>query len=1273
MDMSDYSENSNRKIVTVFAFLFCYMVTVSFAHAETGVAGTSKDLYSFSNEKLFEQARSIILTAHDSFKIRLRATQHSEISLQESSKNTNGIQLADENKTSSNAHSGEESIRLVLELQKKRLATLDQMAELWGKEKKQLDSYVRDLKEADLAVNNLNSAFDALTSYQLEIKWRIDDGSLPKNSIPDLLLTRNLESMQRGIATEVNKLRKKQERGALMLEEMTSRKNILDAQYSTEKAKYEAAKKDYAVEKIRHSIEQEFTSIPPEKLLIKLKNFNHELLWLNSVFEQSYTEYLAQREKITDLNGKLEELSTNEPANLSEPVTALSAEEFKLRSEEIKSELESYKERIQGHQNVSFALKALKETGDKLKGDATVLDGHLVRMQVLAGIVVNLANEGDVPSDKLQPDLSPDNLVQVKEEKAKLLFDALKLFDNISQQSLAHNNDIQQLNDRIINAKKVGAGLKKSYEAANKMRDWNTKIAAMTSDELLQEFKSLTESLQDKKKDLVLKRAEFETRRQKVSQEQQSYHQLAYPMLRSTREQYAGEKQEILASLLKKTGLDKAKYTFQLSEAPAGSTVVSSGESDDSSGEAVQLSALKEFEYSLSGRTIYFREWDEQRKSLAAVLKETQESSGIYLSVLGDTTLLTRQQNGVAVELKKRVGMGQLSSNQLPGRKLLNESLNSNVAGQLDNETQTAMNELAEMGRLLTLIQQKQSEQERKLYPEVLNLVETRLDNLQKRGQLDLVYRQSPEELSNIDKTELDQAVVSRIENDRLPMEQVLNLIPSEQADRVQNILHTYYFELLELERKSENISQQKLQIEQLIKSSEGEVPVIQALLSATQAHIQQLKISKEEQWAKIQAGLMPEKSDELLEKFKQKSGKYFAKPEPIVQSQVAAAIEKAVEQIFRYDTEIIALEKWQEVFNQRLADSGVEKEVLEYQRQLSHLAMIEGTLQRKIHHMVGNDPGVSTTVITDQAMSSDSNGLSFQQGQIGLRKSEVAELRKIAIVSLLVKLFSIVLGASLLTLILNKVIARKRSLNKTSVLLPLLGSFISGIIWTVATISLLSIIGFDIGVIVAGLGIGGLALAMASKDTLSDIIGGIAIVMSKSFKVGDYLIYNGKMVTVESIGVRYTRFSGGHDDHYQTVVPNSNLAESTIVNVTGNTRSLRIDSYIHLSTRNDAEKLKLAARLVEDVCHAHDNVDFKWFILFGLKDNVFQYKMRYDAKEIIKWAATRGEVNTGIAEQFQKHNIYFEDKPYFKVAEETLTEKALLEETLLEEVLLES
>lgn len=66
-------------------------------------------------------------------------------------------------------------------------------------------------------------------------------------------------------------------------------------------------------------------------------------------------------------------------------------------------------------------------------------------------------------------------------------------------------------------------------------------------------------------------------------------------------------------------------------------------------------------------------------------------------------------------------------------------------------------------------------------------------------------------------------------------------------------------------------------------------------------------------------------------------------------------------------------------------------------------------------------------------------------------------------------------------------------------------------VVWSAVLVLGLDNMGFEIGAILAGLGIGGLALAMAAKDLLTDILGGIYIMMNRPFKVGDKLLYKGE------------------------------------------------------------------------------------------------------------------------------------------------------------------
>lgn len=86
-----------------------------------------------------------------------------------------------------------------------------------------------------------------------------------------------------------------------------------------------------------------------------------------------------------------------------------------------------------------------------------------------------------------------------------------------------------------------------------------------------------------------------------------------------------------------------------------------------------------------------------------------------------------------------------------------------------------------------------------------------------------------------------------------------------------------------------------------------------------------------------------------------------------------------------------------------------------------------------------------------------------------------------------------------------------------------------------------------DISGLIAGLGIGGLALALAAQDTASNLIGSIAIMMDKPFEIGDWIEVDGHSGTVERIGMRSSRVRAL--DQTIISIPNSHLASSIIIN----------------------------------------------------------------------------------------------------------------------------
>ncbi|RME22265.1 MAG: mechanosensitive ion channel family protein [Deltaproteobacteria bacterium] len=145
------------------------------------------------------------------------------------------------------------------------------------------------------------------------------------------------------------------------------------------------------------------------------------------------------------------------------------------------------------------------------------------------------------------------------------------------------------------------------------------------------------------------------------------------------------------------------------------------------------------------------------------------------------------------------------------------------------------------------------------------------------------------------------------------------------------------------------------------------------------------------------------------------------------------------------------------------------------------------------------------------------------------------------------------VLGAVLCARILNAVVAAwlERFDKQDDLLVQVLRlarSSTNVLVGMVAGLFIVANLGFDISSLLAGLGLGGLALAMASKDTLSNLFGSFTILVNGPFHVGDAVRYQGQEGTVEEIGLRNTRIRTW-DGHLVTV-PNSLAPTSVIVNI---------------------------------------------------------------------------------------------------------------------------
>ncbi|MCF6364791.1 MAG: mechanosensitive ion channel family protein [Bacteroidales bacterium] len=114
--------------------------------------------------------------------------------------------------------------------------------------------------------------------------------------------------------------------------------------------------------------------------------------------------------------------------------------------------------------------------------------------------------------------------------------------------------------------------------------------------------------------------------------------------------------------------------------------------------------------------------------------------------------------------------------------------------------------------------------------------------------------------------------------------------------------------------------------------------------------------------------------------------------------------------------------------------------------------------------------------------------------------------------------------------------------------LLPIIRKSLKAVIWIVAIVVGLNNAGYDVGALIAGLGLGGLAFAMAAKDSVANLFGGVSVFMDKPFKINDRIQLDGFDGTITDIGLRSTKLKTLNGRI--VTIPNHKFTGSYIENV---------------------------------------------------------------------------------------------------------------------------
>ncbi|ABZ76957.1 MscS Mechanosensitive ion channel [Shewanella halifaxensis HAW-EB4] len=187
-----------------------------------------------------------------------------------------------------------------------------------------------------------------------------------------------------------------------------------------------------------------------------------------------------------------------------------------------------------------------------------------------------------------------------------------------------------------------------------------------------------------------------------------------------------------------------------------------------------------------------------------------------------------------------------------------------------------------------------------------------------------------------------------------------------------------------------------------------------------------------------------------------------------------------------------------------------------------------------------------------------------------------------------------------------------KRGNSQSASLLRPLANFTRVMLVALSVLIWLEHLGFDASTILAGLGIGGIAIALASKQSIENFIGTITLYSSAPIKVGNIGRFGSITGTVEEIGLRCTRIRT--IDRSVINVPNARLSEMDIENISEREK-IRLKTDIRLDYRTTTEQIHNIIDDIRTLLEGHEKVEesplrvtFKGFGLYGLQLNVFAY-----------------------------------------------------------------
>lgn len=247
--------------------------------------------------------------------------------------------------------------------------------------------------------------------------------------------------------------------------------------------------------------------------------------------------------------------------------------------------------------------------------------------------------------------------------------------------------------------------------------------------------------------------------------------------------------------------------------------------------------------------------------------------------------------------------------------------------------------------------------------------------------------------------------------------------------------------------------------------------------------------------------------------------------------------------------------------------------------------------------------------------------------------------IQKVVVLAFLIQI--IVWGTTLIKYIIRSMEShgKENQFSKTS--LVVLGYLGKLLLWSIVVLLALDNLGVNITALVAGLGVGGIVVALAVQSLLADVLASLSIVFDKPFVIGDFIVLEDYLGTVEYIGLKSTRIRSLSGE--QIIISNNDLLRCRIRNYKRMTER-RVVFHLGVIYQTTYDKLSHINSIVRDIVESKENIRFDrvHFKEYGDWSLIYEVVYYVLSQDYNLYMNIQQEINLDLFRKFQEEGIEF-------------------------------